>query len=151
MSTPTIRRLARRGFMKSVSALHSAVYRASGGRVGGRMGGMPILLLTTTGRRSGKTRTNPLLYLSDGDAIVVVASNGGNAQMPFWWLNLTANPDATVELGGARSRVRARKAAPEERARLWPLFTARFAGYAKYEARTTREIPVVILEPASPA
>lgn len=132
--------------MKTVSGTHSALYRASGGRVGGRIHGMPVLLLITTGRRSAKSRTTPLLHVSDGDAIVVVASNGGS-YVPAWWLNLQNNPDAEVEIGRDRTRVTARKASPYERARLWPEFTSRFPSYAKYATRTTREIPVVMLEP----
>ena len=133
--------------MKTVSGTHSALYRASGGRIGGRMLGMPVLLLITHGRRSGKSRTIPLLYVRDGDSIVVVASNGGSDYVPAWWLNLRSNPDAEVEIGRGRTRVTARKASPDERARLWPEFTSRFSGYAKYATRTVREIPVVILEP----
>ena len=134
--------------MKTVSGMHRALYRAGGGRIGGRMQGMPVLLLTTTGRRSGKSRTNPLLFVRDGDAFVVVGSNGGSDYVPAWWLNLRSNPDAEVEVGREHTRVTARKASPDERARLWPEFTSRYAGYAKYATRTAREIPVVILERA---
>lgn len=133
--------------MKAVSGAHNALYRASGGRVGGRLKGMQVLLLVTTGRRSGKSRVTPLLYLRDGDDLVVVGSNGGSDYVPAWWLNLRSDPDAEVELGRARSHVRAREASVEERARLWPEFTSRFSGYEAYAARTPREIPVVILEP----
>ena len=133
--------------MKAMSGAHTALYRASGGRIGGRMLGLPVLLLVTKGRRSGKSRTNPLLYLRDGDAIVVVGSNGGSDYVPAWWLNLRSNPEAEVEIGRGRTLVTARKASPDERARLWPEFTSRYSGYAKYATRTAREIPVVILEP----
>jgi deazaflavin-dependent oxidoreductase (nitroreductase family) len=136
--------------MKTLTVLHNALYRAIGGRVAGRMKGMPVLLLTTKGRKSGKPRTTPLLYLRDGERIVVVASNGGSDYVPAWWLNLRSSPDATIELGRARTRVSAREASPDERARLWPEFTSRFSGYARYATRTAREIPVVILEPRSP-
>jgi deazaflavin-dependent oxidoreductase (nitroreductase family) len=108
---------------------------------------MPVLLLITTGRRSGKSRTNPLLYIRDGDAIVVVGSNGGSDDVPSWWLNLRSDPDAEVEIDRARIPVTARKASPGERARLWPEFTSRYPGYAKYATKTAREIPVVLLEP----
>jgi deazaflavin-dependent oxidoreductase (nitroreductase family) len=133
--------------MKGASGMHTALYRASGGRIGSRMVGMPVLLLTTTGRRSGKSRTTPLLYVREGDAVAVVASNGGSDYTPAWWLNLGTNPLAEVEIGRARTRVTARKASPEEHARLWREFTLGFPGYAKYATRTTREIPVVMLEP----
>ena len=133
--------------MKAVSGTHSALYRASGGRVGGRIQGMPVVLLTTTGRRSGRSRTVPLLHVRDSDAVVVVASNGGSDYFPAWWLNLRSNPSAEIDIGGDRTLVTARKASPDERARLWPEFTSGYPGYAKYATRTAREIPVVILEP----
>jgi deazaflavin-dependent oxidoreductase (nitroreductase family) len=141
----------RRVFLKTIGATHNAVYRASGGRIGGKIQGMPVLLLTTTGRKSGKSRTTPLLFIRDGDSVVVVASNGGSDSFPSWWLNLRSNPAAEIEIGRERTRVTARKASPEERARLWPEFTSRYAGYAKYATRTERVIPVVILDPVSSA
>jgi F420H(2)-dependent quinone reductase len=147
MTKMSPRRLARRAFMKTASATHTAIYRSSGGRVGGRMAGMPVLLLTTTGRRSGKSRTTPLLFVRDGHAWVVVGSNGGSDYIPAWWLNLRSNPDGQVEVGRERIPVVAHKASAGERARLWPEFTSQYAGYAKYAARAPREIPVVILEP----
>ena len=133
--------------MKSMAGTHNAVFRLSRGRVGGHMRGMPVLLLTTTGRKSGKSRVTPLFYIRDGSAFVVVASNGGSDYTPAWWLNLEGSPDAEIEVGRTRSHVTARKAAPGERARLWGELTAQFPGYAQYEQRTSREIPVVILEP----
>ena len=128
--------------------LHSFIYHATGGRVGGRMVGSPVLLLTTTGRKSGKERTVPLLYLEDGENLVVVASNGGAPKHPAWWLNLEANPEATVEIGNRKLRVRAEKASPEEKERLWPRLVAMYAGYESYRHRTDREIPVVLLIPS---
>src|SRR5712671_3111141 len=119
-------------FMKSAGGLHNAIYRASGGRIGGRMQGMPVLLLTTTGRKSGKLRVNPLLYVRDGDAIAVVASNGGSDYTPAWWLNLRSNPNGEIEIGRTHTRVSARKATPDEHARLWLEFTSGYSGYAKY-------------------
>jgi F420H(2)-dependent quinone reductase len=133
--------------MKSASGMHTALYRASGGRIANGFQGMPVLLLTTTGRRSGKSRTTPLLYVRDGDAFAVVASNGGSDYTPAWWLNLLSNPQAEVEIGRTHSRVIARKASSEQHARLWATFTSGFPGYAKYATKTVREIPVVILEP----
>ncbi|HVP75581.1 MAG TPA: nitroreductase/quinone reductase family protein [Gaiellaceae bacterium] len=139
--------LIRRG-LKSVGVLHGAVYRASGGRVGGRIWGLSILLLTTTGRKSGRLRTTPLCFLPDGGNLVVVASNGGLPWFPAWWLNLQAQPRATVRVGRARTAVVARPAAAEERARLWTAITTIAPGYLEYERRAPREIPLAILQPA---
>jgi deazaflavin-dependent oxidoreductase (nitroreductase family) len=134
-----------RALVKVMSASHQFWYRRTGGRVGGRINGMDVLLLTTHGRKSGKSRTTPLQYVSDGDAYVVVASNGGSDRHPGWWLNLKADPDATVQVKSARRAVRAREASPDEKARLWPRLTALYAGYGDYQQATSREIPVVIL------
>jgi deazaflavin-dependent oxidoreductase (nitroreductase family) len=128
--------------------LHSSVYRASGGRVGGRLVGSPVLLLITKGRRSGKERTTPLLYLEDGGNFVIVASNGGTPGHPAWWLNLTANPEATVEIAGEKVRVRAEEAEGEEKRRLWARLVEMYPSYAGYQRKTDREIPVGVLRPA---
>ncbi len=133
---------------RAVTRLHSFIYRTTGGRVGGRIVGCPVLLLTTTGRNSGKERTVPLLYIEDGENLVVVASNGGTAKHPTWWLNLEANPEATVEIGSRKLRVRVEKASPEEKERLWPRLVAMYNGYESYRRRTAREIPVVLLSPS---
>ena len=106
---------------------------------------MPVLLLTTTGRRSGKARATPLTYLRDGADVVVIASNGGADRPPDWWLNLQHNPRAVVQLGRDRSTVTARTASADERARLWPVITTSYAGYTRYQQKTTRQIPVVLL------
>ncbi len=129
-----------------VTALHVGVYRATGGRVAGRTG-LPVLLLTTTGRRTGRRRTKPLGYVMEGDEYLLAASNAGNDFFPSWWLNLKANPAAEVQVGARRMRVSARKASHDERERMWPRFVEEFKGYAGYEAKTAREIPVVILTP----
>lgn len=136
--------------MRAATAGHVGVYRATGGRLGGRVVGMPALLLTTTGRRSGKPRTTPLTYLEDGDTVVLAASNGGNPWFPAWWHNLRADPRAGVQIGGRRMQMRAREATAAERERLWPRFLRSYKGYAEYEGKTSRRIPVVILE-ADPA
>lgn len=133
--------------IKLTSATHLFWYRLSGGLIGGSFAGNPILLLTTTGRKSGRRRTMPLLYLRDGENMVLAASNGGNDRHPAWYLNLQSNPEAEVQAGRATMRVRARTAGPEERARLWPRFIEAYSGYAGYEKSTSREIPVVILQP----
>jgi deazaflavin-dependent oxidoreductase (nitroreductase family) len=132
---------------RSLIAVHFAIYRASRGRVGGSIGKMPVLLLSTTGRRSGKRRTTPLTYVDDGELIAVAASNGGMDWFPAWWLNLKANPHATVQIGPEKIPITAEKASPEEHARLWPKFIDFYGGYAKYAQKTKREIPVVILRP----
>jgi F420H(2)-dependent quinone reductase len=133
--------------MRTASGAHTAVYRASGGRVAGELGNLPVLLLTTTGRKTGKQRTTPLLFIRDGEDLVVVASNGGMDWFPAWWLNLQQHSACVVAIGRERRDVIARKADSELRARLWPAFTGPYPGYLKYQARTVREIPLVILHP----
>ena len=132
---------------KWATKLHASLFRATGGKVGGRLVGSPVLLLVTTGRKSGLQRTTPLLYLDDGNRHVIVASNGGAAKHPVWWLNLRANPEATVEIGGRKTRVRATEAQREERARLWRRLVLMYGPYESYRKKTDREIPVILLEP----
>ena len=129
--------------------LHRFLYRVSGGRIGGRVVGMPVLMLTTTGRKSGAPRTNVLTYLPHGRVSVVFASNAGEPRHPAWWLNLAADPHATVQRGQEVTPVIAREAEGEERARLWDEVVRTEAGYAVYAERTTRRIPVVVLEPVT--
>jgi F420H(2)-dependent quinone reductase len=131
--------------IKALSALHRGIYSASGGRVGNRIAGMPVLLLTTTGRKTGKRRTAPLTYFEEG-AIVLVASYGGRPHNPDWFENLVAAGGGEVTIGRERRPVRARSATPDERARLWPRIVETYDGYAKYQAKTSREIPLAILE-----
>jgi F420H(2)-dependent quinone reductase len=127
---------------------HTVVYRATGGLVGHWFpGAPPMLLLDHVGAKTGRRRTTPLVYLTDGEDLVLVASKGGHPRHPAWFHNLLANPDATVQVGPRRRRVRARVAAPEERVRLWPKAVRAYSGYAGYQRRTQREIPLVILEP----
>lgn len=132
-----------------LGALHRGLYRASGGRLGARIWGLPIVLLTTTGRVSGQPRTVPLCSLRDGESFVVIASYGGLDRSPSWWLNLQSDPHAIVQLGRSVQDVVAREALPDERARLWAEVTTRAPGYLAYERRTSRRIPVVLLEPVS--
>ena len=113
----------------------------------GSVAGMPVLLLTTTGRRSGKARTTPLTFFRDGAHLVVIGSNGGADRPPDWWLNLRQTPRAVVRIGTETLVVTARAAAEQERERLWVVVTATYAGYARYQERTTRRIPVVLLTP----
>ena len=133
--------------LRLVGKLNAPVYRLSGGRVGGKLGRAPILLLTTTGRKSGQPRTAPVLYLADGDRFVVINTNAGNAKTPAWSLNLRANPEAEVEVGRKRRKVRARLAEGEERAELWRRHMEQYAGWDYYESKLEREIGVFVLEP----
>lgn len=136
--------------IRVMSALNVWAYRASGGRIGGRfLRGAPVCLLTTTGRKSGQPRTAPLIYLADGPNVVLVASKGGMAKNPLWYGNLVAHPACTVEIGRERRSMRARTASAAEKHALWPRLVAVYRDYDDYQARTTRDIPVVILEPES--
>ena len=126
-----------------------ATYRASGGRIGSRIWGLPIVLVTTTGRETGRARTVPLCSLRDGESFVVIASYGGLDRSPSWWLNLKSNPHATVQLGPVTHDVVAREATGDERTRLWAEVTARAPGYLDYQRRTPRQIPIVLLELSS--
>ena len=133
---------------RATSAMHILLYRLTRGKIGGRMMGAPVLLLTTTGRKTGNKRTKPLMYFPDGERMVLIASKGGSAENPAWWLNLQHNPRVQVEVDGKVMIVTAEPASPEERTRLWPKITAMFSGYADYQTKTTREIPLAILRPA---
>lgn len=139
---------ARRTAIRALGRSHVLLYRASRGRVLGRLAGMPVVLLTTTGRRSGRPRTVALTTVPHGDALLLVGSFGGSDEAPAWLLNLRAHPRATVRRGGARWEATARVASAEERERLWPVVVATHDGYARYQARTARRIPVVRLTPA---
>jgi F420H(2)-dependent quinone reductase len=132
--------------LRLMGKLNVPVYRATRGRLLGKVGRAPVLLLTTTGRKSGQERTAPVVYLADGDRYVVIGSNAGSARMPAWALNLRANPEAGVDVYGKRAPVRARVAEGEERADLWRRMNEQYAGFDDYEARTTREIAVFVLE-----
>jgi len=136
-----------RTMMRMISGTHEFWYRLSGGLIGGRFGRAPILLLTTTGRKSGRRRTTPLVYLPDGDNMVIIASNGGAPQHPEWWLNLRDEPKAEVQVGRDVKAVVAEKAAGEERVRLWREVVEMYRGYDEYQRSTKREIPVVVLRP----
>lgn len=127
---------------------HAAIYRLSGGRIGHRIPGVPpTLLLHHVGAKSGTHRINPLAYLRDGENLVIVASKGGSPRHPAWYHNLRANPDTTVQVGTERRPVHARVASAAERERLWPKVLELYSGYANYQERTRREIPLVILAP----
>jgi F420H(2)-dependent quinone reductase len=128
--------------------LHVAVYRATRGVVGHRVPfAPPMLLLDHVGARSGVPRTSPLAYVRDGENLVVVASKGGSPRHPSWFHNLCANPDTTVQVGGEQRQVHARLATPSERTRLWPRAVDAWGPFEAYQRRTTRTIPLVVLEP----
>jgi len=133
---------------KYLSSMHRVLYRTTGGRIGRRLVHNDMCLLTTTGRRTGKEHTVPLLYLRDDDRLVVIASWGGRDRHPEWYLNLLERPSATVQVLEERWPVTATTAAPDERAVWWPRVLAAYDGYAEYESRTDREIPVVFLTPS---
>jgi len=134
--------------MRVVTGFHKAVFRASNGRLANRGNGMPVLQLTTTGRKSGKRRTTMLTSpVQDGDRMVIVASNGGDDRHTSWFLNLREDPKVEVTMDGRTRPMRARVASPEEKAELWPRVVAAHGGYAQYQTRTDRDIPLVILEP----
>jgi deazaflavin-dependent oxidoreductase (nitroreductase family) len=122
------------------------LYRLTRGRLFGTVGGAPILLLETIGRKSGQRRTAPVVYLRDGERLVVIGSNAGNLRPPAWALNLNANPDAEVQVGGERRSVRARVAEGDERAELWRKANEMYSGFDDYEENTDREIAVFVLE-----
>jgi deazaflavin-dependent oxidoreductase (nitroreductase family) len=134
--------------LRLVGKLNVPLYRATRGRLGGKVGNGPVLLLTTTGRKSGQPRTAPVLYLADGDRFVVINTNAGNAKTPAWSLNLRANPEAEVEVGGRRTEVRARLAEGEERDDLWRRHMQQYSGWDYYESKLDREPSVFILEPS---
>jgi deazaflavin-dependent oxidoreductase (nitroreductase family) len=129
--------------------LQTFLLRSTGGVIGNKTFGCDTFLLTTTGAKSGRLRTAPLLYIREGANYVIVASNGGSPKHPAWWINLQKNPAATIQTGREVTKVRARKANADEKARLWPRLTKFYEGYAVYQSVTKREIPVVILEPAA--
>jgi deazaflavin-dependent oxidoreductase (nitroreductase family) len=136
-----------RWLLALVTAVHRFLFRATGGRIGAQIGKVDVLLLTTTGRKSGKRRVTPLLFVEDEGRWVVVASNAGDDRHPSWWLNLQANPDSEVQVRDQHHKTRARRARPEEAEALWPRLDRAYPPYADYRRRTSREIPVVILDP----
>jgi deazaflavin-dependent oxidoreductase (nitroreductase family) len=132
--------------MKFLARSHTFWYRVTGGLIGSSMMGTPILLLTHTGRKSGRKIMTPLQYVSDGENFVLIASNAGHAFHPQWYLNLKANPDAEIQIKGDIRRVSAEEAAGEERDRLWQKAVDQYSGYADYQATTGgRQIPIMVL------
>jgi deazaflavin-dependent oxidoreductase (nitroreductase family) len=135
--------------LKTMNAVHRGLLKLSFGHLGWRAGGMPALQLTTTGRKSGEPRTVMLTSpLQQGDAVVIVASRGGDDQHPAWFLNLRDHPDVEVAYAGKpKQPMRARVATEQERAELWPQVTSKYKRYGDYQTKTDREIPLVLLEP----
>lgn len=129
--------------------VHRSVFRATKGRLMGKFFGMPVVELFTTGRKSGLRRSTMLTSpVREGDSVVLVASWGGDDRHPTWYLNLRDNPDVEATFDGRTRKMRARTATPEEKERLWPKVTSQYKGYAGYQKRTDRDIPLVILDPA---
>jgi deazaflavin-dependent oxidoreductase (nitroreductase family) len=133
--------------LRRLGKLNVPIYRATRGRLLGKVGRAPVMLLTTTGRRSGQRRTAPVLYMADGQNLVAIGSNAGNQRAPAWALNLKANPEADVEVRADRRSVRARVAEGEERADLWRRMNEQYGGFDDYRQRTSRDIAVFVLEP----
>jgi deazaflavin-dependent oxidoreductase (nitroreductase family) len=131
--------------LKGMISMTIFLYRLTGGAIGGRMKTMGFLLLTTIGRKSGRPRTVPLAFLRDGSAYVIIASNAGFPQNPAWFLNLKSHPEETIQVKRQHIRVKAETANPEKRQELWAHLMEVAPGYGRYQKRTTREIPLVIL------
>ncbi|MEY8014086.1 nitroreductase family deazaflavin-dependent oxidoreductase [Mycobacterium servetii] len=123
------------------------IYRRSNGKLGGTFGNAPVALLTTTGRKTGEPRVSPLLYLREGDRVVLVASKGGSDKHPLWYLNLKANPKVSVQIKDEVLQLQARDATEEERAEYWPKLDAMYPSFGDYRSWTDRVIPVVICDP----
>jgi deazaflavin-dependent oxidoreductase (nitroreductase family) len=132
---------------RRIGKLNTPVNRFTRGRIGGRVGKAPVLLLTTTGRKSGQLRTAPVVFLADGDRAVIINTNAGHERVPAWSLNLKAKPEAEVEIRGKKQPVIARIAEGEERAELWRKHNEQYSGFDEYEARTDRDIALFVLEP----
>jgi len=133
--------------LRALGKLNVPIYRATRGKLMNKVGRAPVMLLTTTGRKSGQERTAPVLYLREGERLVVIGSNAGNAKPPAWALNLHASPNAGAQVGGRRWRVRARLAEGPERADLWRRVNELYEGFDNYAAHTSRDIAVFVLEP----
>jgi F420H(2)-dependent quinone reductase len=135
------------GMLRALGKINVPIYRLTRGRLMGKVGKAPVLLLTSTGRRSGQPRTAPVLFLADGARLVVIGSNAGNTREPAWSHNLKANPDAAVRIRGEQRGVRARVAEGQERTELWRKMNEQYAGFEAYDERTSRDIAVFVLDP----
>lgn len=134
-----------RPVVRAFTALHVLLYRKSGGWA--QAPGYPTMLLTTQGRKTGKPRTVPVVYVTEGDNFVIAAAYSGSDQHPAWWLNLQHNPNAVLHVGRKEVAVRAELAAPQQREALWLRLVAMYPPFAEYRTRTSREIPIIILRP----
>jgi len=135
--------------MKLFARNHTFWYRLTGGALGSKMGKAPILLLTTTGRKSGRQITTPLQYVKDGDNVVLIASNAGHTFHAQWWFNIKANPKVEIQIKADKRSATAAAAEGEERDRLWQKAVDQYAGYADYQKTADREIPVVVVTPSA--
>jgi deazaflavin-dependent oxidoreductase (nitroreductase family) len=133
--------------LKAISTLNVWLYRLSGGRIMGKLKGSPICLVTMTGRKSGRTITIPLMYTAHNDDVLLVASLGGAPKHPVWYHNIMAQPEIVIQDGRRVRTMRARQAGAAEKAALWPLCVASYPEFADYQAKTDRDIPVLICEP----
>jgi F420H(2)-dependent quinone reductase len=149
MTDEEFRRLRR--FIRPFSALNSAIYRWTGGRLMGSFQGRPIMLVHMRGAKSGRPRTIPLMYVPYGEGVILVGSQGGAPKSPVWVRNVQVHPDVVVEYRGKKLNLRARQVSDEEKARLWPICVQHYREYADYQARTDRNIPVFVCEPRSAA
>ena len=140
------RRVPGRSFIRLFSALNVALYRMSGGRIMGKLGGRGICLVTMQGARTGRTITRPLMHVPYGGGVILVASLGGAPSNPVWYHNLVANPDIEVQVGAQKLTLRARLASAEEKAEVWPSCVESYPDYQTYQDRTERDIPVFICE-----
>lgn len=137
-----------RRFIKPFSSLNVWVYRLSGGRLMGSFQGRPVMLVSMTGAKSGKTRTIPLMYVPYKEGVIVVGSQGGAPKSPVWVENLKVHPDVVVQVRGVKMKLRARQVDDAEKAKVWPVCVQHYREYDDYQARTTRNIPVFVCEPA---
>lgn len=133
--------------LKAIVTVHVWLYRTSGGRLGTRLKGSPVCLVTMRGRKSGREITLPLMYTPRGDKVLLVASLGGAPQHPVWYHNLVAHPEVTIQHGPTVRKMTVRQASAAEKAELWPLLVASYGEFADYQAKTERDIPVMICEP----
>ncbi|MET0500686.1 MAG: nitroreductase family deazaflavin-dependent oxidoreductase [Candidatus Binatia bacterium] len=137
--------------IRLIGRLHAWLWKLTGGKLGNAFGEFPFLMLITRGRKTGRERTTPVLYFRYGEALIIVASFGGNDMHPGWYLNLESCPEADVTINGERRQLRARKVSPEEKQLIWPRLIERYPNFAIYQQRTDRQIPLLWLsEPAEP-
>lgn len=133
--------------LRAISRLNVFLYKLSGGRIMGSMGGTPVCLVEMRGHKSGRRLTIPLMYNPVGDDVILVASLGGAPRNPHWFASVIANPEIVIQVGSTRRRMRPRQASPEEKSALWPKLVENFPSFGAYQQKTTRDIPVIICSP----